>query len=100
MCVAERPYHDIALSSLRLFYLIRSGVAIDKGGLYNRPLGHADTHVLVHPSAASPLRPAGIVISSPLGWYDAGDYNKYVVNSAFSIGLMFAVYEQQRDYFA
>ena len=98
--VAERPYHDIALSSLRLFYLIRSGVAIDRGGLYNRPLGHADTHVLVHPSAASPLRPAGTVISSPLGWYDAGDYNKYVVNSAFSIGLMFAVYEQQRDYFA
>ncbi len=99
LLVTERPYHDIALSALRLFYLIRSGVAIDHGGLYNRPLAHADTHVLVHPSAASPLRPAGTVISSPLGWYDAGDYNKYVVNSAFSIGLMFAVYEQQRDYF-
>ena len=63
-------------------------------------LGHADTRVLVHPSAASPLRPAGTVISSPLGWYDAGDYNKYVVNSAFSIGLMLAAYEQQHDYFA
>ncbi len=97
--VSPQAYHDIATSSLRLFYLIRSGVPITMGGAYNRPLGHSDTHVLVHDSAASPLRPAGTVISSPYGWYDAGDYNKYVVNSAFSIGLMFATYEQQRDYF-
>ena len=98
--VSEHPYHDIATASLRLFYLVRSGIAIDKGGVYNRPVGHQDTKVLVHNSAASPLRPTGTVISSPYGWYDAGDYNKYVVNSAFSIGLMFAAYEQQRDYFA
>lgn len=98
--VSERPFHDIATASLRLFYLVRSGIAIDKGGVYNRPVGHQDTKVLVHNSAASPLRPTGTVISSPFGWYDAGDYNKYVVNSAFSIGLMFAAYEQQRDYFA
>ena len=98
--VGERPYRDIATSALRLFYLIRSGVAIEQGGAYNRPLGHADTHVLVHNSAASALRPAGTVISSPYGWYDAGDYNKYVVNSAFSIGLMLAAYEQNPAYFA
>ena len=98
--VSEQPYHDIAKASLRLFYLIRSGVPITMGGVYNRPLGHPDTQVLVHPSAASEGRPAGTVISSPYGWYDAGDYNKYVVNSAFSIGLMFAVYEQWPDYFA
>ncbi|MBP3822328.1 MAG: glycoside hydrolase family 9 protein [Bacteroidaceae bacterium] len=98
--VAERPYHEIARSALRLFYLIRSGIEIDRGGIYDRPVGHPDTHVLVHNSAASPLRPAGAVISSPGGWYDAGDYNKYVVNSAFSIGLMFAAYERHPDYFA
>ena len=100
LVVADRPYRDIATSALRLFYLIRSGVPIEMGGDYNRPTGHPDTHVLVHPSAASTLRPAGTVISSPYGWYDAGDYNKYVVNSAFSIGLMFAAFEQQADYFA
>ena len=100
LTVAEQPYHDIATASLRLFYLIRSGVPITMGDQFNRPTGHADTMVKIHPSAASPLREAGVVISSPLGWYDAGDYNKYVVNSAFSIGLMFAAYEQQGDYFA
>ena len=99
LVVSKRPYQDIAKASLRLFYLIRSGIAIEQGGAYNRPLGHPDTQVLVHPSAATEKRPAGTVISSPYGWYDAGDYNKYVVNSAFSIGLMFAAYEQQRDYF-
>ena len=87
--VSNRPYHDIAKASLHLFYLIRSGVPINDV-VYTRPLGHPDTRVLVHNSAASPLRPAGTIISSPYGWYDAGDYNKYVVNSAFSIGLMFA----------
>lgn len=96
--VSDRPFRDLAKSSLRLFYLIRSGVAIDDP-VYRRPAGHLDTRVLVHNSAASPLRPAGTVISSPYGWYDAGDYNKYVVNAAFSIGLMFAAYEQQRPYF-
>ena len=98
--VAEHPYRDVSRAALRFFYLARSGVAIDCGGAYNRPLAHPDTAVVVHPSAASPLRPAGTVISSPLGWYDAGDYNKYVVNSAFSIGLMFAAYERRPDYFA
>ena len=98
--VSDRPYHDVATASLRLFYLIRSGIPIEQGGAYNRPLGHPDTHVLIHPSAATPQRPAATVISSPFGWYDAGDYNKYVVNSSFSIGLMFAAYEQLTDYFA
>ncbi len=100
LTVAERPLQQVANAALRLFYLIRSGVPITMGGDYNRPAGHADTRVLVHNSAASPLRPTGTIISSPYGWYDAGDYNKYVVNSAFSIGLMFAAYEQQKDYFA
>ena len=97
--VADHPLRDVASSALRLFYLIRSGVPINKGGAFNRPLGHPDTRVLVHNSAASPARPTGTVISSSFGWYDAGDYNKYVVNSAFSIGLMFVAYEQHRDYF-
>lgn len=99
--IARHALHDISVASLKLFYLIRSGVPIETqyAGPYARPLGHADTQVLVHPSAASESRPEGTVISSPLGWYDAGDYNKYVVNSAFSIGLMLGVYEENKAYF-
>lgn len=100
LLVTDRPYRNIAKAALRLFYLIRSGVPIEQGGAYNRSAGHPDTQVQVHNSAASALRPTGTVISSPYGWYDAGDYNKYVVNSAFSIGLMLAAYEAQPDYFS
>ena len=35
--VSDHPYHDIAKSSLRLFYLIRSGIPIEQGGIYKRP---------------------------------------------------------------
>lgn len=99
--IARHALHDISVASLKLFYLIRSGVPIESqyAGPYARPLGHADTQVLVHPSAASESRPEGTVISSTQGWYDAGDYNKYVVNSAFSIGLMLGVYEENKAYF-
>lgn len=99
--VAEQPVHKIAEAALKAFYLIRSGMPIEEryAGKWHRTAGHPDTQVIVHPSAASEGRPAGTVISSPKGWYDAGDYNKYVVNSAFSIGLVLCCYEENTDYF-
>ena len=92
---------DITKASLKAFYLIRSGVEIEPqyAKEYARPLGHPDTQVMVHASAVSPGRPEGTIISSPLGWYDAGDYNKYIVNSAYSVGIMLQSYEQNKDYF-
>ena len=100
--VSENAFHNLATSSLKAFYLIRSGIDISSkyAGIYARRCGHPDTAVIVHPSAASSAVPTGTIISSPYGWYDAGDYNKYTVNSAYSIGLMLAVYEQNKDYFA
>ncbi len=102
--ISVRPhaYHDLAISSLHFYYLMRTGTPIEEryAGKFARGIGHPDTQVLIHPSAASPGRPPGSVISSPWGWYDAGDYNKYIVNSAFSIGIMLSVYEQIPAYFA
>jgi len=102
--ISVRPhvYHDLADASLHFYYLMRTGTPIEEryAGKYARGLGHPDTRVLIHPSAASAGRPAGSEISSPWGWYDAGDYNKYIVNSAFSIGIMLSVYEQIPTYFA
>src|SRR5690606_7618167 len=51
------------------------------------------TGVEIHPSAASPGRPAGSVISAPGGWYDAGDYNKYIVNSGITTHTLLAAWE-------
>ena len=92
---------DITKATLKAFYLIRSGVEIEEqyAKEFARPLGHADTQVMVHASAVSPGRPEGTIISSPLGWYDAGDYNKYIVNSAYSVAVMLQSYEQNKAYY-
>jgi len=99
--IKDNALRDVTAATLKAFYLIRSGVPIEAkyAGAYARPCGHPDTQVLIHPSAASLGRPAGSIISSPYGWYDAGDYNKYIVNSAFSVGVILCSYEQNRDYY-
>ena len=99
--ISDTAYSDLAQASLKAFYLQRSGEVISReyAGQWSRPSGHPDTVVYVHPSAASASRPAGTVISSPGGWYDAGDYNKYIVNSGYSVGLMLCAYEMNEAYF-
>ncbi len=99
--ISESALAPISVATMKAFYLQRSGEAITEtyAGIYARPAGHPDDKVLVHASATSSQRPEGTVISSPGGWYDAGDYNKYIVNSAFSIALMLDAYENNKDYF-
>jgi endoglucanase len=96
------PFHigphmasPVVKAALKGFYYQRSGVALPEryAGIWHRPAGHPDTAVLVHASAASEGRPAGTVISSPGGWYDAGDYNKYIVNSGITMGTLLSAYE-------
>ena len=54
------------------------------GGQWHWKGGHPDTTVMVHVSAVDGYRPKGTAISSPGGWYDAGDFGKYVVNSGIT----------------
>ena len=93
---------DLAVASLKAFYYQRTGVAIDEpyAKEWSRPAGHLDDKVMIHPSAVSKGRKAGDIISSQFGWYDAGDYNKYIVNSAYTIGMILSTYEIIPDYFA
>lgn len=99
--IADHPYRDLAVAAAKAFYLQRMGEPIleKHAGEYARPAAHMDDHVMVHASAASASRPEGTIIACPGGWYDAGDYNKYVVNSAFSIAIMLDAYEMNRNYF-
>ena len=99
--VKESPFAELSKAALKGFYLQRASMPIEEqyAGCHARPAGHMDTVVLVHPSAATPERPAGTVISGSKGWYDAGDYNKYIVNSGFAIGVMLGAYERNKAYF-
>lgn len=98
--IKPKVHQAAAIGSLKGFYFQR--VSTDLPATYaekwSRPAGHPDTRVLVHPSAASDSRPAGTVISSPRGWYDAGDYNKYIVNSGITMGTLLSLYEDFPTY--
>jgi endoglucanase len=93
--IAADAYNSLTAASIKAFYFNRSGIELlpQHAGKFARPLGHPDTQVLIHPSAASDTRPAGTLVSSPKGWYDAGDYNKYIVNSGISTYTLLAAYE-------
>ncbi|MFZ5551258.1 MAG: glycoside hydrolase family 9 protein [Pseudomonadota bacterium] len=99
--VAPGAYDALNAGALRAFYFNRAGIALEPkhAGAWARPAGHPDTQVLVHASAAGPGRPEGSVISSPKGWYDAGDYNKYIVNSGITTYTLLAAYEHFPEYF-
>lgn len=90
--------HDAALKA---YYFNRASTELTPqyAGIWSRASGHPDTNVLVHTSAASASRPEGTVISAPKGWYDAGDYNKYIVNSGISTYTLLAAYEQFADFY-
>lgn len=99
--IKNNVQHNVAVSSIRGFYYQRVSMPLEAkyAGKWARPAGHPDTEVQVHPSAASTARPAGTVISSPGGWYDAGDYNKYIVNSGITMGTLLSAYEDFSKYY-
>ena len=101
LTITDRPYRYLTRQALRAFYHQRTAMPIEEPYAegYARVAGHPDDHVLVHPSAATDERPANTVIASPGGWYDAGDYNKYIVNSGYTMGVFLMAYEQQSAYY-
>lgn len=94
--VAGDAYAALTAASLKAFYFNRASTALEArhAGRWARPAGHPDTDARVHASAASEQRPEGTRISAPKGWYDAGDYNKYIVNSGITVYTLLAAYEQ------
>jgi len=99
--VAPDGYRALGDAALKAFYFNRSAIALmpQYAGAWARPAGHPDDKVAVHASAASTARPEGTIIASPKGWYDAGDYNKYVVNSGIATYTLLAALEHYPDYF-
>ena len=93
--------YDVAKASVKAFYFQRASMPLENkyAGIWARKEGHPDSVVYIHPSAISENRPENTVISSSRGWYDAGDYNKYIVNSGITMGTMMSAYEDFPTYF-
>ena len=83
---AERlnALHD---ATIKAYYYNRAGIALDPAfaGKWHREAGHPDTKVI------NLNQPEQSIVSAK-GWYDAGDYNKYIVNSGISTYTLMRAY--------
>ena len=93
--IGSHIYESLLKASIKSYYYQRASTELlpIHAGEYKRDLAHPDDRVLVHPKAATEQRPAGTTLRAPRGWYDAGDYNKYVVNSGISTYTLLAALE-------
>lgn len=99
--ISANLYDEISVATLKAYYYQRASVRLPAkyAGKWKRKTGLPDTSVIVHKSAASKIREAGTKISAPKGWFDAGDYNKYIVSSAVTTYTLILTYEFFPDYF-
>ncbi len=98
-------FDSLSVWSLKAFYLWRSSTEIKTEYAvfgkenYARKSGHPDDTVYIHPEVANKKRPAATTISAPKGWYDAGDYNKYVINAGITVHSLITAYEMFPGYY-
>ncbi len=88
---------QLSRDALRYFFYTRSGIALEQPYVENdrwvRPAGHpTDTQVPCAPDAK-----CSYTLDVSGGWYDAGDYGKYVVNGGLSVWLLMNLWETSQQ---
>ena len=98
--ISRSVHEKVADASIKAFYYMRASIPLEEkyAGKWHRAEGHPDDKVLIHASAVGSGRSEGSLVSSPRGWYDAADYNKYIVNSGISTSTLLSLYEDFPDY--
>lgn len=93
--VRENAYSDIHDAAIKAYYFNRAGQALDPAfaGKWHRPSGHPDNQAIL-------LDNSSVSRASEKGWYDAGDYNKYIVNSGISTYTLLRAYLDFGDFYA
>ncbi len=88
--IADDAYDLMFHDALLAMYGWRSGVDVDiehGGETFHHNAGHLEDGYLDY------LGEPGVFNEGTGGWYDAGDYGKYVTNGAFTAGMMLAAWE-------
>lgn len=98
--ISNHVFDELAKATFKAYYFQRASTDLPEeyAGRWHRRGGHFDQKVIIHSSAATKNRPTGTFISCPRGWYDAGDYNKYIVNSGITMGTLLSFYEDFPEY--
>lgn len=99
--VKSSVYNNLSIAAIKSYYYQRASMPLlsQYAGKWHRTAGHPDTVVYIHPSALVSASQGKNTISSPGGWYDAGDYNKYIVNSGITMGTLLSAYEDFSIYY-
>ena len=92
--IKSNVHQSVLKAAIKSYYYQRFSMPLEKkfAGQWSRPAS-ANQPVVVHASAASPQRPTNTSVPSPKGWIDAGDYNKYIVNSGITTATLLACLE-------
>ena len=98
--ISDNALEGVTKGSLKFFYFQRASTALDEkyAGAYARAAGHPDTSVKYHPSTGHDVS-LNETFKASKGWYDAGDYGKYIVNSGITTYTLLQLYQQNKDYF-
>lgn len=98
-------YHALSKDAMRYFYLNRAGVALDEslaGAWAHGPWYASDDSVepFSGPDSFGVLWPKrDYVLNAGKGWFDAGDYGKYVVNGGIATWTLLNLYERNPTQF-
>ena len=81
-------------ANIKSFYFQRSGVELPErfAGAWARPAAHLDAMLEFHPA----MNRTGLW-NAHGGWYDAGDYGKYIVNGGVSVATLMLACELQKN---
>jgi endoglucanase len=95
--IGESVYGKQLQAIIQGFYFQRSGVELppEKAGKWARPAAHPDDAISFHAS----MEREG-VWNAHGGWYDAGDYGKYIVNAGVSVATLMLAHEFYPDIIA
>ena len=96
LVVKSQTYEEIFKASIKWFYYQRASMALEQqyAGKWSRAAGHTNATVELHNSTG-----ASGTINSSKGWYDAGDYGRYIVNSGITTYTLLSLYEHFPAYF-
>ena len=90
--ITNTLYDDAFKKTLKSYYFQRCSFEINEefGGKWARPFGHPDTSLRFDSIEGKTETDR---MASPGGWYDAGDYGKYIVNAGITTWTLLNLYE-------
>ena len=94
--IADNTFEAVFKAAAKWFYYQRASMALESSyaGEWSRAAGHTNATVELHNSTG-----ASGTINSSKGWYDAGDYGRYIVNSGITTYTLLSLYEHFPNYF-